>query len=255
MSRSIQFIRGGSITRLALPAVATLVLASCQTTAPNNTAEGDAALPEIATAAGPNTQRNTDKVYSDPLVVSAATSGAQTAGRSAAQAPGASGADSTLAAYAPADLSQLTMQPTAVNASRNSLFSTAPADAAGIADDQTTASAVTSTSASIVATADLPTRQVSPMRKSLFSAELRQPAPPEIDPAALPVESAAEQPIYSAENQPIYNQSATDGSLPASQPQTTQAQPAVAWDPAEPEQPQKRKWLASLKEMFGKKKD
>ncbi len=270
MSRNIPSIAGGLFGRIAAPAAAALMLASCQTTAQDSAAQGDAVPMETASAATskPAPSKKTANGYTDPLV-SAAAPGADPAALTSA-APAGDGAIAAYApAQAPADLGELTQQPTAVNASRNSLFSQAPAavseSPAPVAAETGTPAAAqavalagsgSDSSTSIVVPSELPTREVNPMRKSLFSAELRQPQPPVVEQAYLPPETAGETPVYAADETPIYEDAAA-----ASQPtakaeqQVAQAAPADAADPAEPEQPKKRKWLASLKEMFGKKKD
>lgn len=271
VSRQNLSIAGGLFGRIAAPAVAALMLASCQTTAQENASQGDAAPVETADAAAPkrSPSKTPAKGYTDPLVVSAAASGAVPAGHTQTSPAG----DGAVAAYAPgpapADLGELTLQPTAVNASRNSLFSQAPAAAAEAPAPATAANAAPAdaqaaalpdsgpgSSPSIVVPSELPTREVNPMRKSLFSAELRQPQPAVVEEAYLPPEAEGETPVYASGETPIYEDTAS-----AAEPvedtgqQVAQAAPVSAADPAEPEQPKKRKWLASLKAMFGKKKD
>lgn len=266
MSRNIPSIAGGLFGRVAAPAAAALMLASCQTTAQDSAAQGDAVPMETASAAAPKPapSKKTANGYTDPLVSAAAPNTDPTTRRSAAPA-----GDDAIAAYAPApapaDLGDLTLQSTAVNASRNSLFSRAPA---AVAESPTPVAAETEapaaaqavaladSSTSIVVPSELPTREVNPMRKSLFSAELRQPQPPVVEQAYLPPETAGETPVYSADETPIYEDAAA-ASQPAAkaEQQVALAGPADAADPAEPEQPKKRKWLESLKAVFGKKKD
>lgn len=270
MSRNIPSIASGLFGRIAAPAAAALMLASCQTTAQDSAAQGDAVPMETASAAAakPVSSKKTANGYTDPLV-SAAAPNTDPASRPSAAPAG----DGAIAAYAPApapaDLGELTLQPTAVNASRNSLFSqapaaasespapvaaetNAPADAQGVA----LADSASDSSTSIVVPSELPTREVNPMRKSLFSAELRQPQPPVIEQAYLPPETAGERPVYSADETPIYEDAAAAPQPAAkAEQQVAQAAPVDAADPAEPEQPKKRKWLASLKAVFGKKKD
>lgn len=266
MSRNIPSLAASLSGRIAAAVAAALMLASCQTTAQDGAAQGDAVPMETASAAASNSApKKTATHYMDPMV-SAATSGANPAARTSAPPAG----DGAIAAYAPAqapaDLGELTLQPTAVNASRNSLFSQAPAAVsespaplAAEAGTPTAAQAValadggSDSSTSIVVPSELPTREVNPMRKSLFSAELRQPQPPVVEQAYLPPETAGETPVYAADETPIYEDAAA-ASQPAAKAEQQVAQAAPA-DPAEPEQPKKRKWLASLKEMLGKKKD
>lgn len=270
MSRNIPSIAGGLLGRIAAPAAAALMLASCQTTAQDSAAQGDAVPMETASAAmaKPASAKKTANGHTDPLV-SVAAPGTDPAARPSAAPAG----DGAIVAYAPApapaDLGDLTLQPTAVNASRNSLFSQVPATATESptpAAAETTAPADTQavalansgsgTSTSIVVPSELPTREVNPMRKSLFSAELRQPQPPVVEQAYLPPETAGETPVYAADETPIYEDSASTAEPAAeAERQVAQAAPAAAADAAEPEQPKKRKWLASLKAMFGKKKD
>ncbi len=266
MSRNIPSIAGSLFGRIAAPAAAALMLASCQTTAQDSAAQGDAVPMETASAAAPKPapSRKTPNGYTDPLVSAAAPNTDPTTRSSAAPA-----GDGAIAAYAPApapaDLGDLTLQPTAVNASRNSLFSQAPAAvsespvpvaAETNAPAAAQAVALADSSASIVVPSELPTREVNPMRKSLFSAELRQPQPPVVEQAYLPPETAGETPVYAADETPIY-EDAAGASQPAAkaEQQVALAATSDAADPAEPEQPKKRKWLESLKAVFGKKKD
>lgn len=266
MSRNIPFISGRLFARVAAPAIAALILASCQTTAQDSAAQGDAIPMEAAGTmpAKPDKPQKTTGAYTDPLVASAAGSSNRQV-----DSPVSSG-DGSLAAYAPSptpsDLGELTMQATSVNASRNSLFSRAPAmaeESLGAppantpADTEAMALAESGrgTSTSIVVPSELPTRQVNPMSKSLFSAELRQPRPAVIEEAALPKASSGEPPVYAAGELPVYDNPAS-----AAQPvvenerQAAEAAEATAVD-AEPEQPKKRTWLTSLKAMIGQKKD
>lgn len=268
MSRNMSFITGALFVRVAAPAVAALMLASCQTTAEDSAAQGDAVTMESAgkLAAKPAKPKNTPNGYTDPLVASAAGAGTRQADKNSAIPAG----DGTIAAYAPspapADLGELTMQATTVNASRNSLFSAAPAVAEGSlepapadtvmpADTQAPADGGRSTSTSIVVPSELPTRQVNPMSKSLFSAELRQPRPAVIEEAALPAASSGEQPVYATGEQPVYDNPASNAQPLVEDQPVTQASAAAQADPAEPEQPKKRTWLTSLKKMIGKKND
>ena len=270
MSRNIPFISGRLFARVAAPAIGALMLASCQTTAQDSAAPGDAIPTEAAgnTPTKPAPAKKATGVYTDPLVASAAGSSNRQVN------PPVSSGDGSLAAYAPSqtpsDLGELTMQATSVNASRNSLFSPAPVVAeeslgAPPANTPATTPADTEamalaengrgTSTSIVVPSELPTRQVNPMSKSLFSAELRQPRPAVIEEAALPAASSGEPPVYAAGELPVYDNPAS-----AAQPvvenerQAAEAAEATAVD-AEPEQPKKRTWLTSLKAMIGQKKD
>lgn len=262
MSPNTPSISGRLFIRVAAPAIAALMLASCQTTAQDSVAQGDAVPMETASAAAskPAPSKKTANGYTDPLVSAAPNDG--TTRPSSAPA-----GDGAIAAYAPApaDIGDLTLQPTAVNASRNSLFSQAtaatsqsPAPAVAETDVPADAQAVTladsgsDNSTSIVVPSELPTRQVNPMRKSLFSAELRQPQPPVVEQGYLPPET----PVYAADETPIYEDAAA-APQPATKAehQVAQAAPADAGDPAESEQPKKRKWLASLKAAFAKKKE
>lgn len=269
MSRNIPSISGRLFARAAAPAVAALMLASCQTTAQDSAAQGDA-VPMVSAgklAAMPAKPKNTPNGYTDPLVASAAGSGTRQADINSAIPAD----DGTIAAYAaspaPADLGELTMQATSVNASRNSLFSAAPAMAEESLEPGTASTAMSaetealadggrSTSTSIVVASELPTRQVSPMSKSLFSAELRQPRPAVFDEAALPAASSGEQPVYATGEQPVYDNPASSAQpIVENEQPVTQASTAAQAEPAEPEQPKKRTWLASLKKMMGKKND
>ncbi|MBW8285901.1 MAG: hypothetical protein K0M55_20130 [Rhizobium sp.] len=267
MSRNMPFITGALFARVVAPAVAALMLASCQTTAEDSAAQGDAIPMESAgkPAAKPARPKDTPNGYTDPLVASAAGAGTRQDMNSTIPA-----GDGTIAAYAPspspANLGELTMQATTVNASRNSLFSApavaegslepAPADTVMPADTQALADGGRSTSSSIVVPSELPTRQVNPMSKSLFSAELRQPRPAVMEDAALPPASSGEQPIYAAGEQPVYDNPASNAqSLVENEQPVAQASAATQADPAEPEQSKKRTWLASLKKMIGKKDD
>lgn len=267
MSRKTPFISARLFARAAAPAVAALMLASCQTTTRDDAIQGDAIPVESAsnTPTKPASAKTTSLGYTDPLVASAAGPGSRQGDMTSAVSSG----DGSLAAYAPAaspgDLGELTLQPTSVNASRTSLFSPAPAVAeealaappagtAPPADTQAMALADggRDTSTSIVVTSELPTRQVNPMSKSLFSAELRQPQPPVVEQGYLPPET----PVYAADETPIYEDAAA-APQPATKAehQVAQAAPADAGDPAESEQPKKHKWLASLKAAFAKKKE
>ncbi|MBC7151950.1 MAG: hypothetical protein H5U22_21405 [Rhizobium sp.] len=270
MSCNIPSIAGGLFGRIAAPAAAALILASCQTTAQDSAAQGDAVPMETASAAAAKSapSKKTANGYTDPLVSAAAPATDPTTRPSAAPA-----GDGAIAAYAPApapaDLGDLTLQPTAVNASRNSLFSQAPAavaeSPAPVAAETNVpagpqavalADSASDSSTSIVVPSELPTREVNPMRKSLFSAELRQPQPPVVEQAYLPPETAGETPVYSADETPIYEDAAAASQPAAKAEQQVALVPqADAADPAEPEQPKKRKWLESLKAVFGKKKD
>lgn len=255
MPRNSNLLRSGLLGRVIAPTLAALMLASCQTTAQDTAAQGDAGPTETASGKALSSKPGAAKAYVDPLV-------------STAHAPATQAAvpPAVAAAYAPtqgpADLGELTMQPTSVNASRNSLFSATPAAseapvaetaaASQPADPQvaTAAPAAASASPSIVVTSKLPTRQVNPMSKSLFSAELREPEPPVVEEAALPAATADEMPVYSSEEQPVY-----DPADPYVEEQSTQpAAPDVAAETLAPEEPKKRKWLPSLAEIFGKKK-
>lgn len=259
MPRNKKLHRHGLAGRVFAPAIAGLMLASCQTTAQDTAAQGDAGPVETADAAGKASASGAAaaKAYVDPLVVSAT--------NAAATPPAVSPA--VAAAYAPtpgpADLGELTMQPTSVNANRNSLFSAtaaapeepvAPAAAAPASGNPQAVAAATnaagSASPSIVVTSDLPTRQVNPMSRSLFSADLREQEPPVVEEAALPAATADEMPVYSSEEQPVY-----DPAEPYVEDQSAQpAAPEVATETPAPEEPKKRKWLPSLAEIFGKKK-
>ena len=269
MSRHNPSIAAGLLARIAAPAAAALMLASCQTTAQDSVSQGDATPVETADAAAPKRapSNNPSQGYTDPLVVSASASGAVPAGHT----PAAPAGDGSVAAYAPAptDLGELTLQPTTVNASRDSLFSQAPAAVAESPAPVTTADAAPAdaqavaladsrpgNSTSIVVPSELPTRQVNPMSKSLFSAELRQPQPAVVEEAYLPPETQGETPVYASGEIPIYEDAASAAEpVGESEQPVARTAPETAADPAEPEQPKKRKWLASLKEVFGKKKD
>lgn len=247
MPRNKKLHRHGLVGRVIAPVIAGLMLASCQTTAQDTAAQGDAGSVETADAAGKASVSGAAaaKAYVDPLVVSATNAPATPPAVSPAVA----------AAYAPtpgpADLGGLTMQPTSVNANRNSLFSaTAAAPASGDPQAVAAANAAGRASPSIVVTSDLPTRQVNPMSRSLFSADLREQEPPVVEEAALPAATADEMPVYSSEEQPVY-----DPAEPYVEDQSAQpAAPEVATETPAPEEPKKRKWLPSLAEIFGKKK-
>ena len=271
MSRKTPFISARLFARAAAPAVAALMLASCQTTTRDDAIQGDAIPVESAsnTPTKPASAKSTSHGYTDPLVASAAGPGSRQGDMTSAVSSG----DGSLAAYAPApspsDLGELTLQPTSVNASRTSLFSPAPAvaeetlaappaGAAPPADTQAMAPADggRDTSTSIVVTSELPTRQVNPMSKSLFSAELRQPRPADIEEAALPAASSDEPPVYAADEQPVYDNAASAAQpVVENEQQAAEAAATAQADVAAPEQPKKRTWLASLKTMIGRKKD
>lgn len=134
-----------------------LSLHACATTSDDRAAIGDA-VPELAinsaTAQGKPARKPGGTGYSDPLVVNVA---------DAPAAPSTT-AEPPLQTAAAAGLGDLVMQPTAINAGRSSIF--APQQTGATVD---VATASTNTSASIVP-ADMPTRRVSPMSSSLFSA-------------------------------------------------------------------------------------
>lgn len=262
-------VTGGTLGRAALPAMAALMLASCQTTA-QEAAQGDAVPDTTVAGAAPakagKTGQKTGAGYSDPFVVSMA-------GQKTAQPATAPAGDGAIAAYAPApastqtanaaDLGELTMQPTAVNASRNSLFSQAPAAASEpvAADtppptdmamaDGAMANGAATTSSSIVPS-DLPSRQINPMSKSLFSADLRQAEPPVMETASAPAASAEEVPVYEQPGAAT----ADVAEAPSEEAVAYAAEPAPEAVPTpSPAPAKKRKWLPTLSEIFGKKKN
>lgn len=266
-------VTGGTLGRAALSATAALMLASCQTTA-QESAQGDAAADTAVAAAPPakagKTGQKTGAGYSDPFVVSMA-------GQKTAQPATAPAGDGAIAAYAPApastqtanaaDLGELTMQPTAVNASRNSLFSQAPAASEPVAADapQPTDMAMADgakaneamtdgagTASSSIVPSDLPSRQINPMSKSLFSADLRQAEPPVMETASAPAASAEEVPVYEQPGAAT----ADVAEAPSEEAVAYAAEPAPEAVPT-PNQStaKKRKWLPTLSEIFGKKKN
>ncbi|MFA7415321.1 MAG: hypothetical protein WC048_12630 [Rhizobium sp.] len=154
-----------------------LSLHACATTSGDSAAIGDAAPePAInsATAQGKSPRKPGGTGYSDPLVVNVA---------DAPVAPDTAAEPSlhTAAATGPGDL---VMEPTAINAGRSSIF--APQQTGATVDV-----AATSTNASTsIVPADMPTRRVSPMSSSLFSA----PQPVSYQEEALPVETVSADP-------------------------------------------------------------
>lgn len=253
--------RSGLLGRVIAPTLAALMLASCQTTAKDNTAQGDADPTEATETAAkaPSAKPGAATAYVDPMVSTAegpATQPAVAPAVAAAYAP----------TQGPADLGELTMQPTGVNASRNSLFSaTAAASEAPVAETAaapqpadpqvaTAAAPAASASPSIVVPSDLPTRKVNPMSKSLFSAELREPEPPVVETAARPATSAEEMPVYSSDEQPVYDPAEPYVEEDQAKTLAPQAAPEVVAETPPAEEPKKRKWLPSLGEIFGKKK-
>ncbi|MHB0950464.1 MAG: hypothetical protein ACYC10_00880 [Allorhizobium sp.] len=153
-----------------------LSLHACATTPDDRAAIGDA-VPELAINSATTHSKPARKPggtgYSDPLVVNVADPPA-TAGVTAAP-------PLQTAAAGPGDV---VMQPTAINAGRSSIF--APQQTGATVD---VAAAATNTSASIVP-ADMPTRRVSPISSSLFSA----PQPVSYQEEALPVEAVSADP-------------------------------------------------------------
>ncbi|QLF70321.1 hypothetical protein FE840_012675 [Peteryoungia desertarenae] len=230
--------------------VACLALSACQT-------KIDEAfnINQVATAAPSTTVTGKDSTgYVDPMVVSASQADtAEIAGESSAvtafaqQDPNLTAEVSQDGGSGPANLRELTMQPTAVNAQTNSIFSIAAAPAA--------VSVETGTNGASIVPADMPSRRIQAAQKSLFS------APPHIQPAGLTetVEPAPRQAVASAGNTgelPLYERDAR--AKPQRLSETPSASPLPVVDPAEPlpatelarvtetAAAPKRRWLPSL---------
>ncbi len=165
----------GTGIRVIIGGACLLSLHACATTSDDRAAIGDA-VPELAvnsaTAHGKPSRKLGGTGYSDPLVVNVA---------DAPAAPSTTAEPLQTAAAGPGDV---VMQATAINAGRSSIF--APQQTGATVD---VAAAATSTSASIVP-ADMPTRRVSPMSSSLFSA----PRPASYQEEALPMEAVSADP-------------------------------------------------------------
>ncbi|MGX5666103.1 hypothetical protein ACWKW9_09000 [Rhizobium daejeonense] len=251
-----RFVRANPAIHLLLVGASLLALAGCQTNQLVETMEVGDAAPETP-AAVPKKNNGplpaSAAAYTDPLVVSAANDRkVPTATRKNAPVT----PDPVQQVAAPADLGELTMQPTTVSAGRNSIFSAPTQAATQESEDLTTASETvsptvnTSASSSIVP-ADLPARAVSPINKSLFSADLPQPVEP--------TREAAVMPDYSEPAAPTKYDAAEPISLAEEEAQkSTASVPAAAAEPevASADAPQKkRKWLPSLSEILsgGKK--
>jgi len=196
---------------------------------------------------------------------------------------------------APADLGELTMQPTEVNAGNNSLFSAGRANAQAVAPDASPASvaeAGAAASPSLVP-AEMPTLGVNAVRKSLFSPSPQQQALMQQQalqeqaaastPEGLPLTEAAavagdEPPVLKKLSDPrpkrkmlvLREPTATVPERVQLTPDQLQAMGAVPdYDPAEPlpageqtvadaEAPtKKKKWLPSLSDLLkgGKKQE
>ncbi|HCL65679.1 MAG TPA: hypothetical protein DIC56_12745 [Rhizobium sp.] len=167
----------GTGIRAIIGGACLLSLQACATTPDDRAAIGDA-VPELAMNSATAQRKPARKPgatgYSDPVVVNVADAPATA---SATAAP-------PLQTAADAGPGDLVMQPTAINAGRSSIF--APQQTGATVD---VAAASTNTSASIVP-AEMPTRRVSPMSSSLFSA----PQPVSYQEEALPVEAVSADP-------------------------------------------------------------
>lgn len=250
-----RFVRANPAIRSLLVGASLLALSGCQTNQLVETMEVGDASPDTP-AAVPKKSKGalpaSASAYTDPLVVSVPNKKTPAAARASAPAT----PDPAQQVAAPANLGELTMQPTTVSAGRSSIFS-APAQAAMPESEDLTAGAETTSlaangnaSSSIVPT-DLPSRAVSPMNKSLFSADLPEPVEPTRETAVMP--------DYSEPAAPAKYDAAEPVSLAEEEAHKSAAvAPAAAAEPevASADAPQKkRKWLPSLSELLsgGKK--
>lgn len=250
-----RFVRANPAIHSLLVGASLLALSGCQTNQLVETMEVGDTAPDTP-ALVPNKNKGalpaSASAYTDPLVVSVPNKKAPAATR--ASAPAAP--DPVQQVAAPANLGELTMQPTTVSAGRSSIFS-APAQATMpesedlSAGTQTASLAANGNSSSSIVPADLPARAVSPMNKSLFSADLPEPIEPTRETAVMPdySEPAAPAKYDAAEPVSLAEEEAqkSDDTVPA-----TAKEPEVA----SVEAPQKkRKWLPSLSEILsgGKK--
>jgi len=223
--------------RIVLCGVALTALQGCASTGEKASAAATTnSAPEVATLPTGTIGRKSaakGSGYSDPSVVAMAGDRQQTPAAATAQRiPAASGA-------ATAGLADAVMQPAAINAGRSSIFAQqqepVPADAA----------ASTMTAASLVP-AEMPTRRVSPMTGSLFSAPQYASAGPVDLPAD---EQVIPQPL--ADDSPTV----TDGA-----PAEPDAKEAANSDPAAPivedapAEPSKKTLFPILGRLLGKSK-
>lgn len=232
----ISSVRRGIAFRLALCGVALTALQGCATTgekasvekvaAPAAQTTGSPAKAVAARKPGP-----ADAGYSDPTVVSLAPGDAAAARPSYAASPTSAN---------PANLGDVVMQPAAINAGRSSIFAQqaepVPAEAG----------ASTMTAASLVP-AEMPTRRVSPMTGSLFSA----PQYASVEPAGLPADEQAtglppeDAPLADAAGLPT-------ASEPEEEASTDPATPVTEEAPTEPAK--KKTLLPILGRLLGKAK-
>lgn len=251
-----RFVRANPAIHSLLVGASLLALAGCQTNQLVETMEVGDAAPETS-AAVPKKNKGalpaSASAYTDPLVVSVPNSKKVPA---SAHAKAPASPDPVQQVAAPANLGELTMQPTTVSAGRSSIFS-APAQAAMPESEDLTAGAETTSlaangnaSSSIVPT-DLPSRAVSPMNKSLFSADLPEPVEPAREAAVMPDYSEPVAPTKYDAAEPV-SLAEEEGQKSAAAVPATAAEPEVASADA----PQKkRKWMPSLSELLsgGKK--
>lgn len=234
----ISSVRRPIVCRIVLCGVTLAALQGCATTGEKASAEtAPASASEVAvlpaeTAAGKPAARKPG--YTDPSVVAMAAGGQQPMA-----APAATQENTATPGAATANLGEVVMQPAAINAGRSSIFAQQqepmPADAA----------ASTMTAASLVP-AEMPTRRVSPMTGSLFSA----PQYASADPAGLPADEQVTSP-------PLEEEAPADI---ADAPTATDAEEAASADPAEPvaeealAEPAKKTLFPILGRLLGKAK-
>lgn len=248
---ALRFVPAHPAIRSLLVGASLLALAGCQTSQLVETMEvGDAAptAPAVAPKKPKGTLPASASAYTDPLVVSVPTSKkVHAATRTGAPAS----ADPVQQVAAPANLGELTMQPTTVSAGRTSIFS-APAQAAMPEPEDLTTGAETASLAanghasSSIVPADLPSRAVSPMNKSLFSADLPEPAEPARETAVMPDYSEPATPAKYDPAEPV-SLAEEEARKPAAPNPANTVEPEVA----AAEVPQKkRKWMPSLPELL-----
>ncbi len=256
---AFRFARANPALRSLLIGASLMALAGCQTSQLVESMEiGDAtpgappAVPRKNKGALPAAA----SAYTDPLVVSVP-GGKKSPAVSRAKEP--SSAEPAQQVAAPADLGELTMQPTTVSAGRNSIFSPPPEAAMpelptgenpATGGDMASLSPNSNASSSIVP-ADLPSRAVSPMSKSLFSADLPEPVEPMRETAVMPDYQEPMAPAKYDAAEPVSLAEEEAESSPSAKPVEANGQ-----DVATAEAPQKkRRWLPSLSELLsgGKK--
>jgi hypothetical protein len=280
-----------------------LMLASCQTSADEVMSLGDAEPASAKTAKAENKTAG----YVDPMVVAVAGSKKSAPATSAAgelplYEPAPAKSPTMAAAYADiaepppevmalqqqppaADLGEVIMQPTGVDAGKNSLFSASPqAAAASIETPQADAATEdqVASSGSIVPS-DMPTLKVNAMSKSLFSpATAQQQGIVDIPADALPLTEAdaASQAIVASATGPVEEEGSpvlkrlsdprpkrkmvAHRTVPALAADPQPAAPIAAVDPGEAavpvsadttqtaavDPPKKKKFLPSLRELL-----